>query len=154
MGTPAPRSTRYGGAVATGVEPDSVLLPGHDVPLGRYTTVRRPRRMVGAWCFVGDFGPDDVAGRPGMQIPPQHPPVIHGLQLWVALPERALTDGVELSPGALLYLGRGRSGVAVHTAGRARPDRGLTRPGRSYVGRSYLGGGAPDPAQLLKVLIN
>jgi hypothetical protein len=41
----------YGGTVATAPEPESVLLPGHDVPLGRYTTVRRllpqrQRRMV------------------------------------------------------------------------------------------------------------
>ncbi|MEU9833076.1 pirin family protein [Streptosporangium sp. NPDC048047] len=135
----------YGCAVAEGPEPESVLLPGHDVPLGRYTTVRRllpqrPRRMVGAWCFVDHFGPDDVAGRPGMQIAPHphtglqtvtwlvegeimhrdslgsaqpitpgqlnlmtaghgiahseqspldHPPVMHGLQLWIALPEDA-----------------------------------------------------------------
>ena len=54
-----------------------MLLPGHDVPLGRYTTVRRllpqrQRRMVGAWCFVDHFGPDDVAERPGMEVPP-HP---------------------------------------------------------------------------------
>ena len=126
-------------------QPTSVLLPGHDVPLGRYTTVRRllpqrPRRMVGAWCFVDQFGPDDVADRPGMQIaphphtglqtvtwlvhgeilhrdslgslqsirpgqlnlmtsgngiahseesPPDHPPVMQGLQLWIALPEDA-----------------------------------------------------------------
>jgi len=124
---------------------DSVLLPGHDVPLGRYTTVRRllpqrERRMVGAWCFVDHFGPDDVVGVPGMQIgphphnglqtvtwlvegevlhrdslgslatirpgevnvmtagrgiahseesPSDHPPVIHGLQLWIALPDGA-----------------------------------------------------------------
>ncbi|MGW5485511.1 pirin family protein [Streptosporangium sandarakinum] len=135
----------YGCSVAEVPEPESVLLPGHDVPLGRYTTVRRllpqrPRRMVGAWCFVDHFGPDDVAGRPGMQIaphphtglqtvtwlvegeimhrdslgsaqpitpgqlnlmtaghgiahseqsPPDHPPVMHGLQLWIALPEDA-----------------------------------------------------------------
>ena len=67
----------YGGAVGTALEPESVLLPGHDVPLGRYTTVRRllPQRelrMVGAWCFVDHFGPEDVTGRPGMQVPP-HP---------------------------------------------------------------------------------
>ncbi|GAA4610323.1 redox-sensitive bicupin YhaK (pirin superfamily) [Actinoplanes octamycinicus] len=124
---------------------ESVLLPGHDVPLGRYTTVRRllphrERRMVGAWCFVDHFGPDDVRGRPGMQVPPHphtglqtvtwlvdgviehrdslgshqviapgqlnlmtsghgiahseftppdHPDAMHGLQLWVALPEPA-----------------------------------------------------------------
>ncbi|REF97316.1 hypothetical protein DFJ67_3313 [Asanoa ferruginea] len=133
------------GAVALAGLPASVLLPGHDVPLGRYTTVRRllpqrPRRMIGAWCFVDQFGPDDVLGRPGMQVPPhphtglqtvtwlvagevlhrdslgslqtirpaqlnlmtsghgiahseespaEHPPLMHGLQLWVALPEEA-----------------------------------------------------------------
>ncbi|MDG4801257.1 pirin family protein [Micromonospora sp. WMMD980] len=126
-------------------DPGSVLLPGHDVPLGRYTTVRRllpqrQRRMVGAWCFVDHFGPDDVAERPGMEVPPHphtglqtvtwlldgeilhrdslgnvqpirpgqlnvmtsgrgiahsersplvHPPLMHGVQLWVALPDPA-----------------------------------------------------------------
>jgi len=135
----------YGCTVAGSAEPESMLLPGHDVPLGRYTTVRRllpqqRRRMVGAWCFVDHFGPDDVSARPGMQVPPHphtglqtvtwlvegeilhrdslgsaqtvlpgqlnlmtaghgiahseqsppdHPPGMHGLQLWVALPERA-----------------------------------------------------------------
>ncbi|WP_311931740.1 pirin family protein [Microbispora sp. H11081] len=135
----------HGGTGEAGAEPESVLLPGHDVPLGRYTTVRRllpqrPRRMVGAWCFVDHFGPDDVSGRPGMQVPPhphtglqtvtwlaegeilhrdslgnvqpivpgqlnlmtaahgiahseqsppERPPGMHGLQLWVALPEDA-----------------------------------------------------------------
>jgi quercetin 2,3-dioxygenase len=125
--------------------PTSVLLPGHDVPLGRYTVVRRllpqrARRMIGAWCFVDHFGPDDVSDSPGMRVPPHphtglqtvswlvegeilhrdslgslqsitpgqlnvmtsgrgiahseespaaHPPVMHGLQLWVALPESA-----------------------------------------------------------------
>jgi quercetin 2,3-dioxygenase len=135
----------YEGTLAAVAEPESVLLPGHDVPLGRYTTVRRllplkQRRMVGAWCFVDHFGPDDVSGRPGMQVPPHphtglqtvtwladgeivhrdsvgsnqaivpgqlnlmtsghgiahseqsppnHAPGMHGLQLWVALPEEA-----------------------------------------------------------------
>jgi quercetin 2,3-dioxygenase len=135
----------YGGTLAAVAEPESMLLPGHDVPLGRYTTVRRllplrQRRMVGAWCFVDHFGPDDVSGRPGMQLPPHphtglqtvtwlvdgeivhrdslgsdqtivpgqlnlmtaghgiahseqsppaHPPTVHGLQLWVALPDPA-----------------------------------------------------------------
>jgi redox-sensitive bicupin YhaK (pirin superfamily) len=133
----------YDATVETAQEAESVLLPGHDVPLGRYTTVRRllpqrQRRMVGAWCFVDHFGPEDVSGRPGMQVaphphtglqtvtwlvdgeivhrdslgsdqpirpgqlnlmssghgishselsPPEHPPGMHGLQLWVALPE-------------------------------------------------------------------
>ena len=241
----------YGCTVAAGPEPDSVLLPGHDVPLGRFATVRRllPQRrlrMVGAWCFVDHFGPDDVSGRPGMQVPPHphtglqtvtwlvdgeiehrdslgsvqtivpgqlnlmssghgiahsewsrpdHPAGLHGLQLWVALPAHArqgearfehhetlpvfrdgdLTTtvvagelgparspagvhtplvgaellmtaagrhrvavdpafehavlvmsgaaevaGSDLSPGSLLYLGRGRSEVPMATAGPAR----------------------------------
>jgi redox-sensitive bicupin YhaK (pirin superfamily) len=125
--------------------PGLVLLPGHDVPLGRYTVVRRllpqrARRMIGAWCFVDHFGPDDVATSPGMRVPPhphtglqtvswlvdgeilhrdslgshqsinagqlnvmtagrgishseespnERPPLMHGLQLWIALPETA-----------------------------------------------------------------
>jgi quercetin 2,3-dioxygenase len=70
---PVSRPSLSGCIVAVDPEPESVLLPGHDVPLGRYTTVRRllphqQRRMVGAWCFVDHFGPDDVSGRPGMQV--------------------------------------------------------------------------------------
>jgi hypothetical protein len=67
----------YDATVEAAQEAESVLLSGHDVPLGRYTTVRRllpqrQRRMVGAWCFVDHFGPEDVSRRPGMQVPP-HP---------------------------------------------------------------------------------
>jgi redox-sensitive bicupin YhaK (pirin superfamily) len=28
--------------------------------------------MIGAWCFVDHYGPDDIADEPGMQVPP-HP---------------------------------------------------------------------------------
>src|SRR5262245_27162428 len=102
------------------------------------TLPNRDRRMVGAWCFVDHFGPDDVAGTTGMRVPPhphtglqtvtwliagevlhrdslgsvqlitpgqlnlmtagraiahseesprEHSPVLHGVQLWVALPD-------------------------------------------------------------------
>jgi len=119
------------------------LLPGREVPLGKYTTVQRmlphrERRTVGAWCFLDHFGPQSVINMPGMQVPPHphmglqtvtwllegevlhrdslgslrtihpgqlnlmtsghgiahseespkdHPPSLHGLQLWVALPK-------------------------------------------------------------------
>jgi redox-sensitive bicupin YhaK (pirin superfamily) len=58
------------------------LLKSRPVPLGESTMVRRllpslGRRMVGAWCFVDHYGPDDIAGEPGMQVPP-HPHI--GLQ--------------------------------------------------------------------------
>jgi redox-sensitive bicupin YhaK (pirin superfamily) len=93
--------------------------------------------MIGAWCFVDHYGPEDIAGQPGMRVPPHphtglqtvswlfdgeilhrdglgslqrirpgelnlmtagqgiahseesppdHPPALHGVQLWVALP--------------------------------------------------------------------
>ncbi|MFG2847356.1 pirin family protein [Kitasatospora sp. NPDC048296] len=57
--------------------PAKDLLTGRQVPLGESTVVRRllpnlGRRMVGAWCFVDHYGPDDIADEPGMQVPP-HP---------------------------------------------------------------------------------
>ena len=55
----------------------SANCSGRTVPLGESTVVRRllpnlGRRMVGAWCFVDHYGPDDIADEPGMQVPP-HP---------------------------------------------------------------------------------
>ncbi len=52
-------------------------LEARDVLLGRTTHVRRvlphkTRRMIGAWCFLDHFGPDDVAVTGGMWVPP-HP---------------------------------------------------------------------------------
>jgi len=138
-GTPAEAAL----PVACAAEPCAEVLEGRDVPLGRYTVVRRSlpnktRRTVGAWCFLDHFGPEDVTGSPGMRVPPhphiglqtvswlmsgevrhrdslgsdqvvvpgqlnimtsgrgiahsenspsEKPPVLHGLQLWVALPE-------------------------------------------------------------------
>ena len=52
------------------------LLEPRKVWLGKTTQVRRllphkDRRMVGAWCFVDHYGPDDIR-RTGMRVPP-HP---------------------------------------------------------------------------------
>lgn len=55
------------------------LIEPRPVPLGglRAMTVRRllpsrDRRMVGAWCFIDHYGPDDVAVTGGMRVAP-HP---------------------------------------------------------------------------------
>ena len=122
----------------------AVVIPPRDVPLGgpRAMTVRRTlpsreRSLVGAWCFLDHYGPDDVSVTGGMKVAP-HPhtglqtvswlftgeiehrdsagnhamvlpgevnlmtgghgishseistdgtPVLHGAQLWVALPD-------------------------------------------------------------------
>jgi quercetin 2,3-dioxygenase len=132
-----------GGGTAVAVRPVRELLTGREVMLGPRTRVtrtlpHRDRRMVGAWCFVDHYGPEDVSGSAGMRVPPHphtglqtvswlvagqvlhrdslgttqliepgqlsvmtagrgiahseespadHPPVLHGVQLWVALPD-------------------------------------------------------------------
>jgi quercetin 2,3-dioxygenase len=74
-----PQETPCGGRTAVAVEPVRQLHIGRDVPLGgpRAMTVtrtlpNRERRMVGAWCFVDFYGPDDISSAAGMQVPP-HP---------------------------------------------------------------------------------
>ena len=57
-------------AAAATAGPVRELLPARAVPLGAGTVVRRllptlGRRMVGAWCFVDHYGPDEIAARPG-----------------------------------------------------------------------------------------
>jgi quercetin 2,3-dioxygenase len=137
-----PAPTECGGREEVRAQPVRELLTGKTVQLGESTEVRRllpslGRRMVGAWCFVDHYGPDDIADEPGMQVPPHphtglqtvswlhegevlhrdslgnvatvrprelglmtagraiahaeqsprdHPALLHGAQLWVALP--------------------------------------------------------------------
>ncbi|MER8182326.1 pirin family protein [Kitasatospora sp. NPDC094015] len=74
--------TVLGGRGLVGAQPVRELLAPRETALGGSTVVRRllpnlGRRMVGAWCFVDHYGPDDIADEPGMQVPP-HPHI--GLQ--------------------------------------------------------------------------
>lgn len=82
---------------------------GHEVRLGESSEVRRllpnlGRRLVGPWCFVDHYGPDDVANRPGMQVPP-HPHI--GLQTvsWLRAGQvrhrDSLGNDVVIGPGDL-----------------------------------------------------
>ncbi|MCP2335591.1 pirin family protein [Actinomadura rupiterrae] len=140
-----PEAVACGGRDDVAGGPVRELLKSRTVSLGAGTEVRRllptlGRRMVGAWCFVDNYGPDDIAREPGMQVPPHphmglqtvswlhagevlhrdslgslqtirprqlglmtsgraishseesprgHGPVLHGAQLWVALPGAA-----------------------------------------------------------------
>ena len=87
------------------------LLEPREVPLGgpRAMTVRRTlpqkkRSLVGAWCFVDSYGPDPVAGRGAMDVPP-HPHT--GLQTvsWLYAGEIEHRDSVGsvalVQPGAV-----------------------------------------------------
>ena len=139
-----PAEAFFGGRLAVATEPVRELLPAREVVLGgprgtlvRRTLPQRDHRMVGAWCFVDHYGPENIAGGPGMRVPPHphtglqtvsrlvagdvlhndslgnrqlirpgqlnlmtagrgiahseqsppgHQPVLHGVQLWIALP--------------------------------------------------------------------
>ena len=70
-----PRTSAAGGDASASAR----LLSPREVPLGgpRAMTVRRTlpqrgRSLIGAWCFLDHYGPDDVAERGGMVVPP-HP---------------------------------------------------------------------------------
>jgi redox-sensitive bicupin YhaK (pirin superfamily) len=136
-----PQLGTYGGRSGVAAEPVHEVFAGREVQLGS-TAVRRllpnlGRRLVGPWCFVDHYGPEDIASAPGMSVPPHphlglqtvswllegeihhrdsigsdqlirpgqlglmtsgrgiahaeqsppvHPALLHGVQLWVALP--------------------------------------------------------------------
>ncbi|WP_316528882.1 pirin family protein [Kitasatospora brasiliensis] len=157
------------------------VLPARDVPLGgpramtvRRTLPQRSRTMIGAWCFVDHYGPDDVASTGGMDVAP-HPhtglqtvswlftgeiehrdslgvhayvrpgevnlmtsghgiahsevstpatTVLHGVQLWVALPEEHRHTGRDFHhhAPAPITLGGGEARVFLGTlAGDTSP---------------------------------
>ena len=140
-----PAWTATGGTTDVAPTPVHDVFAGREVLLGESTRVRRllpnlGRRLVGAWCFVDHYGPDDIAAGAGMQVPPHphiglqtvswlltgrvnhrdslgsdqmiepgrlglmtagtaiahaeqspvpHPALLHGVQLWVALPDES-----------------------------------------------------------------
>lgn len=58
---------------------DVEIITSRDVPLGgpramtvRRTLPQRARSLIGAWCFVDHYGPDDVSQTGGMDVAP-HP---------------------------------------------------------------------------------
>ena len=113
------------GEAPNGVE----ILEPREVPLGgpRAMTVRRTlpqrhRSLIGAWCFVDHYGPDEVASSGGMSVAP-HPHT--GLQTvsWLFAGEIEHRDSAGnqamVRPGEvnLMTAGRGISHSEVSTAG-------------------------------------
>jgi redox-sensitive bicupin YhaK (pirin superfamily) len=114
--------------LATGDTDCVQILSPREVPLGgpRAMTVRRTlpqrgRSLVGAWCFLDHYGPDDVAGTGGMRVAP-HPHT--GLQTvsWLFTGEIEHRDSAGhhamVRPGELnlMTAGRGISHSEVSTA--------------------------------------
>ncbi len=65
--------------VACAASPFAGVLHPREVPLGgpralpvRRTLPQRERSLTGAWCFADHYGPHDVRGGTGMDVPP-HP---------------------------------------------------------------------------------
>jgi len=139
----SPSLQTCGGLADVAARPVNEVFQGREVVLGESSKVRRllpnlGRRLVGPWCFVDHYGPDEIVTRPGMQVPPHphiglqtvswlidgeihhrdsigsdqvlhpgqlglmtsgagithaevspvpHPALLHGVQLWVALPD-------------------------------------------------------------------
>lgn len=54
------------------IEPREVPLGGPRAMQVRRTLPARGRTMIGPWCFVDHYGPDDVSETGGMNVPP-HP---------------------------------------------------------------------------------
>jgi len=173
--------------VSIGPTTGITVLEPRDVPLGgpramtvRRTLPQRSRSLIGAWCFVDHYGPDLVAQKGGMVVPP-HPhtglqtvswlfagqiehrdslgslapvrpgelnlmtagfgishsevstpatPVLHGVQLWVALPESARHDAPAFESYVPQPFAHGPATVRVfigELAGAASPARIFTR---------------------------
>ncbi|MGW8399586.1 pirin family protein [Streptomyces lydicus] len=109
--------------------PQVDVLSARDVPLGgpramtvRRTLPQRARTLIGAWCFVDHYGPDDVADTGGMDVAP-HPHT--GLQTvsWLFSGEIEHRDSLGshafVRPGELNLMtgGYGISHSEVSTAG-------------------------------------
>ncbi|HEX5495639.1 MAG TPA: pirin family protein [Mycobacteriales bacterium] len=106
-----------GGRAGITAEPVRQVVAGRAVTLGGSTEVRRllptlGRRMVGAWCFVDHYGPDDIADQPGMRVPP-HPHI--GLQTVSWLLDGEVHHRDSLGSDQVLRPGQ----LGLMTAGRA-----------------------------------
>ncbi|MDN4171675.1 pirin family protein [Nocardioides sp. SOB77] len=97
---------------------DLEVLTPRDVPLGgpramtvRRTLPQRERTLIGAWCFLDHYGPDDVAETGGMVVAP-HPHI--GLQTvsWLFTGEIEHRDSAgnvaTVRPGELNLMTAGR----------------------------------------------
>lgn len=111
-----PELVACGGLAQVAPRPVMQIFNGREVLLGEATTVRRllpnlGRRLVGPWCFVDHYGPEDIADAAGMQVRP-HPHI--GLQTvsWLLDGEVRHRDSLGndqvLTPGALGLMTSGR----------------------------------------------
>ncbi len=139
--------------VETTCHPDAAPHPGVEVieprlvPLGgpRAMTVRRTlptreRSLVGPWCFLDHYGPDDVAPGAGMNVPP-HPHT--GLQTvtWLFAGDVEHRDSV----GSVQTISPGR--LNLMTAGHGISHSEVSLPGTRMLHGVQLWVALPDSAR-------
>jgi redox-sensitive bicupin YhaK (pirin superfamily) len=121
------------------------IMTPRDVPLGgpramrvRRTLPQRHRSLIGAWCFVDHYGPDDVADSGGMQVAP-HPHT--GLQTvsWLFTGEVEHRD----SAGHHAMVRPGE--VNLMTAGRGISHSEVSTPTTTRLHGAQLWVALPDP---------
>jgi redox-sensitive bicupin YhaK (pirin superfamily) len=119
------------------------ILAPREVPLGgpramtvRRTLPQRARSLIGAWCFVDHYGPEDV-GQVGMNVPP-HPHT--GLQTvsWLFAGEIEHRD----STGAHAMVRPGE--LNLMTAGRGIQHSEVSTPGTTALHGAQLWTALPD----------
>ncbi len=123
------------------------ILTPRLVPLGgpramtvRRTLPQRSRSLIGAWCFVDHYGPDNVADSPGMAVPP-HPHT--GLQTisWLFSGEIQHADSAghhaKVRPGELNLM----------TAGRGISHSEYSTPATTVLHGVQLWAALPDAAR-------
>ena len=120
------------------------VLEPRDVPLGglrsmtvRRTLPQRQRSLIGAWCFVDHYGPDEVDASGGMVVPP-HPHT--GLQTvsWLFTGEIEHRD----SAGHHAFVRPGE--VNLMTAGRGISHSEYSTPGTTTLHGAQLWLALPD----------
>ena len=137
------QATAGAGAAAQDGPGDVVIRP-RDVPLGglramnvRRTLPARERSLIGAWCFLDHYGPDDVSRTGGMNVP-AHPHT--GLQTvsWLFTGEIDHRDSAghaaRVRPGELNLM----------TAGRGINHSEFTAPGTTILHGCQLWVALPD----------
>lgn len=125
----------------------AVVLPYREVPLGgprampvRRALPQRERTLIGAWCFVDHYGPEDVSVSGGMAVP-GHPHT--GLQTvsWLFTGEVEHRD----TTGAHAFVRPGRLGLMTAGSGIAHSE--YSTPGATVLHGAQLWVALPEAAR-------
>ena len=120
------------------------LLEPREVPLGgpramrvQRTLPQRQRSLIGAWCFVDHYGPDDLSERGGMRVP-GHPHTGLATVTWLFEGEVEHRD----TTGAAAVVRPGE--VNLMTAGNGVAHSEYSLPGTTVVHGAQLWFALPD----------